>query len=277
MTAIEYPNVPPTGSAKVVFPRPRIMVVTITREKHRNALPLVASYELDTLFNWFEREPTLLVAIITGSGNKAFSAGMDLKETLERSSKAGQTYRHTLPASGFAGLSMRTGRKPIIAAVNGFAHGGGFEICLNSDLVIASEGADFALPEVKRGVAAMAGGFARVLHTFGLHRGMDLVLTGRSLPAQEAKEWGLVRAILPPNRLMDEAIALAELIASYSPDSVIISRAGVRQAWETASMTQATALINERYRTALLEGENVKIGLSAFKEKQKPKWKPSNL
>jgi enoyl-CoA hydratase/carnithine racemase len=181
------------------------------------------------------------------------------------------------PTSGFAGLTRRVGKKPIIAAVNGHAHGGGFEIALNSDLVIASPNANFRLPDVLRGTAALMGAFPRMCRTFGLQRATLLALTAYTLSAEEAKTWGLVQKVVPVENLIREAVNMAALIASMSPDSVIVSRAGIRQAWETSSVERSTQLTSDAYATKLMGGDNIREGLLAFREKREPKWVPSKL
>jgi len=181
------------------------------------------------------------------------------------------------PATGFAGLTRRQGRKPIIAAVNGHAHGGGFEIALNSDLVLASPNANFRLPDVLRGTAALEGAFPRICRTFGLQRAMLLVLTAYTLHVEEAKEWGLVQKIVPSEKLVEEAVKLAGLIAGMSPDSIVVSRAGVRQAWETASVDEAGRMMAEKFAEKLMHGENAREGMLAFAERRAPKWVPSKL
>lgn len=174
-------------------------------------------------------------------------------------------------------MTRRVGKKPIIAACNGHAHGGGFEIALNSDLVLASPNADFRLPDVLRGTAALEGAFPRLCRTFGLQRANLIALTAYTLSAQEALQWGLVQQIVPPGDLLAEAVKMAGLIAGMSPDSVIVSRAGVREAWEVASVERGTQVTAEMYAERLMGGENVKEGLLAFREKRKPRWVPSKL
>jgi enoyl-CoA hydratase/carnithine racemase len=174
-------------------------------------------------------------------------------------------------------MTRRNGKKPIIAAVNGHAHGGGFEIALNSDLVLASPNANFRLPDVMRGTAAIEGSFARMYASFGMQRAMLLALTAYMLKAEEAKSWGLVQKIVPNDELVGEAVKMASLIAGMSPDSVIVSRAGIRQAMETASVERATQLNAEMFAERLMYGDNVKEGLSAFQERRAPKWVPSKL
>lgn len=181
------------------------------------------------------------------------------------------------PPTGFAGLTRRTGKKPIVAAVNGHAHGGGFEIALNSDIVLASSNANFSLPDVKRGTAAIMGALPRISKNFGNQRAMALALTGYVLKAEEAKEWGFVWKVVEQEKLVDEAVSMAGLIAGMSPDSIIVSRAGVREAWVTADVEEATRSIQAKYGVALMSGENIREGLTAFAQKRQPKWAPSKL
>ena len=187
------------------------------------------------------------------------------------------TWNKFYPSTGFAGLTRRTGKKPIIAAVNGHAHGGGFEIALNSDLVIASPNANFRLPDVLRGTAALEGAFPRIVRNFGLQRAMLLALTGYVLSAEEAREWGFVLKIVEGEKLVEEAVKLAGLVASMSPDSVVVSRSGVREGWEGGSVEEAVRKTAEEYAERLMSGENLKEGLRAFRERREPKWVPSKL
>jgi len=144
-------------------------------------------------------------------------------------------------------------------------------------MVIASPTASFSLPEAKRGLYAGAGGLPRIVRTFGLQLGTEMALTGRTYAATELQKYGFCRVASSQEALMDEALALAEEIASLSPDAVIVSRAGVREAWETGSVERAAQKTQEKYAQKLLEGENMRIGLEAFAKKQKPKWVPSKL
>ena len=157
-----------------------------------NALHPAANRELAAAFDEFAADPELWVAIITGAGDRAFSAGNDLKHQAMGGDMSGQ------PATGFAGLSARWDLdKPVIAAVNGVAMGGGFEIALACDLIIAAENALFALPEVRVGLAAMAGGLLRLPRTIGTKRAMGMILTGRRVPAREGLELGFVTDVVP--------------------------------------------------------------------------------
>ncbi|GAB7354599.1 hypothetical protein MBLNU459_g5040t1 [Dothideomycetes sp. NU459] len=262
---------------KLSYPAPRVLLVTIDKAEARNAIGLAEHWELDAVFKWYDQQPSLLVAIITGSGDVAFCAGQDLKQQ-GRLSRDDLLMRVGLPKNGFAGLSQRTGRKPVIAAVNGLALGGGFEICLNCDMVVASPNAAFALPEALRGVYAGAGGLARLTRACGLHLASELILTGKQITVQEAKRLSLVNRISESREsLLQEAVELALEICECSPDSVIVSRAGIRETWENASVERAGQVTADRYSDRLLGSPNLKIGLAAFAKKQKPVWISSNL
>jgi enoyl-CoA hydratase/carnithine racemase len=236
-------------------------------------------WEAHSIFQWFDNEPSLRIAIITGAGTKPFCAGQDLIEQ-HKKKKDGPTQKtpSTHSPGGFAALSRRVGKKPVIAAVNGFALGGGFEICLNCDLVVASPKASFGLPESKVGLYAGAGGLARVVRNCGLQLGSEIGLTGRRLSAGEAKEFHLINAISKaPESLMEDALKIANHIASLSPDATFVTRQGLREAWETASVERATQFTADRWSDKLMSGQNAKLGLAAFASKTKPLWIPSNL
>ncbi|EEH17771.2 hypothetical protein PABG_00334 [Paracoccidioides brasiliensis Pb03] len=271
---------PPQSSVYLLsYPAPRVLLVTINRARYMNSIPFQGHWDLHTIWQWFDDEPTLQVGIVTGVGDKAFCAGQDLLE-LERNSKTppAQEYLKGHPPSGFAGISQRKGKKPIIAAVNGFAFGGGFEICLNCDIVVASPRAKFALPEAKRGVYAAAGGLPRVVRIAGLQIASEIALTGRSISAEEAKAWQLINRISETHEsLMDEALSLAKEISSLSPDAIIVTRAGLREAWEVGDVSKAVFNTHMRYSKNLYEGQNLREGLAAFREKRLPNWVKPNL
>ncbi|SLM33691.1 enoyl-hydratase [Lasallia pustulata] len=179
---------PATSFTKISFPTPRILLVTLSRPKQLNCINRAGHIELDALWTWLDNEPSLRVGIITGEG-RAFCAGADLKEW-SNAQPSHASRRAPLPPSGFGGLSRRAGKKPIIAAINGLCLGGGCEISINADMVLASAAATFGLPEVKRGVVALAGALPRLVRTVGRQRAMEMALTGRTLSAHEAREWG---------------------------------------------------------------------------------------
>lgn len=281
------------------FPKPQVMLVTINRAKHRNSLPMESHWEAHRLFTWFDHEPNLLVAVVTGAGDKAFCAGQDLVEqsTVAAAGPISPLKEATMnhPPSGFMGLSQRRGKKPVIAAVNGFALGGGFEICLNwwafipestlrgilmvdSDIVVASPTAQFGLPEVTVGLYAGAGGLARIVRICGMQVASEISMTARRLSAKEALDYHLINKISKSREsVVEEAVAMAEHIASYSPDAIILTRQGLRESWENPSVEHAAAKVRQEYNHRLRMGENFKIGVDAFANKTKPKWVPSRL
>ncbi|KAF4775687.1 carnitinyl-CoA dehydratase [Colletotrichum scovillei] len=266
-----YPHI---EHSLISFPRKHILLVTINRPEHMNCLPVEATIELGALWKWYDAEPELRCAVFTGAGTKAFCAGMDLKQRLDIIKTNDVAFDY--PPGQFAGMSNRTGRKPIIVACNGHAHGGGFEAILNADVIFASPNATFRLPEVLRGVSALAGALPRCMMLFGNHRTMDLILTGRTLSVEEAHNWGLVKEIVPQERLLARALDYASEIAALSPDSVIISRLAAREAWETG-VSRATMRGQELWAEAMLRSKNATEGLAAYREKRDPKWFPSHL
>ncbi|KAL2877015.1 hypothetical protein SGCOL_007634 [Colletotrichum sp. CLE4] len=266
-----YPHV---EHSLISFPRKHILLVTIDRPEHMNCLSVEATIELGALWKWYDAEPELRCAVFTGAGTKAFCAGMDLKQRLDIIKTNDVAFDY--PLGQFAGMSNRTGRKPIIVACNGHAHGGGFEAILNADVIFASPNATFRLPEVLRGVSALAGALPRCMMLFGNHRTMDLVLTGRTMSVEEAHNWGLVKDIVPQEKLLERALDYASQIATLSPDSVIISRLAAREAWETG-VSRATMRGQELWAEAMLRSKNATEGLAAYREKRDPKWFPSHL
>ncbi|KAF4431085.1 Mevalonyl-coenzyme A hydratase sidH [Colletotrichum fructicola] len=266
-----YPHV---EHSLISFPRKHILLVTINRPGHMNCLPVEATIELGALWKWYDAEPELRCAVFTGAGDEAFCAGMDLKQRLDIIKTNDVAFEY--PQGQFAGMSNRTGRKPIIVACNGHAHGGGFEAILNADVIFASPNATFRLPEVLRGVSALAGALPRCMMLFGNHRTMDLILTGRTMSVEEAREWGLVKEIVPQEKLLERTLDYADEIAALSPDSVIISRLAAREAWETG-VSRATMRGQELWAEAMLRSKNASEGLAAYREKRDPKWYPSHL
>ncbi|KAJ5232909.1 Crotonase core [Penicillium chermesinum] len=280
-----FNNPPPVPQDSTLsYPAPHILLVTLNRPKGLNCIDSQGHADLHEVWEWLDSEPSLRVGILTGTG-RAFCAGADLKEW-NKNTNSGNT-RRTQPASGFGGLSRRKGRKPVLAAVNGLCFGGGSEMVINCDMVIASSRAVFGLPEVKRGVVALAGALTRIVRTVGKQRAMEMALTGRNISVEEAERWGLVNEIVSvpagateeenSKKVVERAVAVAGLIAANSPDAVLVSREGIKLGWESVGADEATTMLNETWVRRLYEGENIKEGLNAFVEKRKPVWKDSKL
>ncbi len=247
----------------------RLTIVTLNRPEVMNALHAPAHLELAEVFDAFAADPEQWVAIVTGAGERAFSAGNDLKVTA-----AGGVRGPTHP-SGFAGLVSRFDLdKPLIAAVNGIAMGGGFEIALACDIILAADGAVFALPEPRVGLAALAGGLHRLPREIGAKRALGMILTGRRVGAAEGKELGFVNEVVPAAQLMTRARELAEQIMALSPMSVRASKQAVYRGLEEASV--ADALKNQNSYpaiAAMYRSEDLREGPKAFAEKRAPQWK----
>ena len=181
--------------------------------------------------------------------------------------------------AGFGGLSNRSGKKPIIAAVNGLCLGGGMEMIINCDMVIASSNARFGLPEVKVGVIAVAGALPRLVRTVGKQRAAEMALLGRNrYSAEQMERWGVVNFVVQGEQaLVAEAVKLAEEIAGNPPDAVLTSKEGLRLGWEAMGPVKGTAVLQTGMYRKLEEGENMKEGVASFVEKRKPVWKDSKL
>ncbi|HUZ13004.1 MAG TPA: enoyl-CoA hydratase-related protein [Caulobacteraceae bacterium] len=245
-----------------------ITTVTLNRPEVMNALHSFAHAELGEVFDGFARDPDQWVAIVTGAGDQAFSAGNDLKHQAS-GGKLGS------PPSGFAGLTARFDlAKPVIAAVNGVAMGGGFEIALACDLIIASENAVFALPEPRVGLAALAGGLHRLPRQIGLKRAMGMILTARRVSAAEGLELGFVNEVVPLPELMSAARRWADLICECSPMSIRASKQAVMQGLGEPSL-EAALKAQGRYEAvaALYRSEDFVEGPVAFAQKRRPQWK----
>jgi enoyl-CoA hydratase/carnithine racemase len=278
---------PSIKDSTIAFPTPSVLLITLNRPKDLNCINTQGHYELEALYAWFDAEPTLRVCVLTGEG-RAFCAGADLKEWHTANSStskaaAGQgkfgveAERRSMPPSGFGALSRRGGKKPVICAVNGICMGGGTEMIVNADIVIAETQAIFGLPEVKIGVMALAGALPRLVRTVGRQRAMEMALTGRTLPAEEAREWGLVNKVVPKGESVREAVKMAEVIAGNSPDSIIVTREAVKIGWDGVGAEEGTRLISEVWYPRMDKGENMKEGVRSFVEKRKPKWVASKL
>lgn len=266
---------PPSHSdeVKISFPKEHVVLLTMNRPKSLNAMWHVMESDLETLLNWFEREPSLWVAIITGHG-QAFCAGADLKAWAAQLGSVDHLAHYAQAVNGFGSLSRRTMSKPIIAAVNGIAFGGGMEMILNCDLVIASDDSAFSLPEVKRGVIAIQGGIPRIRAAVGHQLASEMLLLGRTVSAMEAYErFGFVNMVVPKAQLLQTAIEWAFRITQNSPDAVQSTKRALIEAAKHGDVEQATlANIRSPESQRVYQGENIKEGLKAFREKRKPIW-----
>src|SRR5690606_24717552 len=209
-----------------------VFVVTLERPERLNALHPPANAELGKVFDQFAADDDAWVAIITGRG-RGFCAGNDLRYQAEGGERV------PMPR-GFGGLTSRYDlTKPVIAAVNGVAMGGGFEIALACDLIIAAENATFALPEVRVGLAALAGGVHRLPRLIGTKHALGMILTGRHVPAAEGAQLGFVNEVVPEGKALEGARRWAEQILEVSPMSVRASKQAVYQGLDHASLKDA--------------------------------------
>jgi enoyl-CoA hydratase/carnithine racemase len=273
-TAIHDPNEEENtmGQYSKVETDGRLLIVTINRPEVYNACHPMANQELVEAFDEFHANPELWVAIITGAGDKAFCAGNDLKYHAEIQKKTGKRPVH--PVKGFGGLANRFDlEKPVIAAVNGVAMGGGFEIALASDIIVASEKATFALPEPKVGLAAGAGGMQRLSRMIPLKKAMGMMLTGRHVPAKEGYELGFVTEVVPPAELMTAAKRWANDILACSPMSVRATKQVVMRSLDVPSLEGAMHNLHYPAFVAMTKSEDTIEGPRAFAEKRKPDWK----
>lgn len=270
---------PRVSDVEVSFPTGHILLARLNRPKHLNAIRRDMHPELARLWDWYDAQPSLRCAVITGT-DRAFCAGADLKEWNNKNDegvKSGKDRDATWATSGFGGLSNRRGKKPIIAAVNGLCLGGAMEMILNVDMVIASDAAKFGLPEVKRGVVAVAGALPRIIRSVGRQRASEMALLGRMYSAQDMLAWGLVNHVVKQPQVLEEALRWAGEVADNSPDSIIVSRAGLMGGWDAQDPIASTNSIENGIYKGLDGGENMKEGVVSFVEKRAPRWRDSKL
>jgi crotonobetainyl-CoA hydratase len=242
-----------------------IMTVTLERPDRLNALHPPANAELGEVFDDFANDDEMWVAIITGRG-RGFSAGNDLRYQAEGGERV------PMPR-GFAGLTSRFDlNKPVIAAVNGVAMGGGFEIALACDLIIASDKATFALPEPRVGLAALAGGLNRLPRQIGSKRALGMILTGRHVPAEEGLTLGFVNEVVPHDELLAATRRWAEQICACAPLSIRASKDVVYRSLNCASLQESMQTSYDSVRAMALSEDFVE-GPRAFAEKRPPNWK----
>jgi enoyl-CoA hydratase/carnithine racemase len=246
----------------------RMTIVTLTRPESLNAINTPVQLALAAAFDAFEADPEQWIAIITGAGDRSFSAGLDLKQRADGGTP-------DLTVSGFGGLTRRFGRlKPVIAAVNGVALGGGFEIALACDLIIASANAAFGLPEPRLGMVPLAGGIQRLIGEIGMKRAMSMLLTGRHVSAAEGLELGFVNAVVPRGAALSAAKQWAAQMLECSPMALraIKEIAGQRGCDLQTAMESSRTLPAV---TALMASEDMTEGPQAFLGRRKPVWRGS--
>jgi len=246
-----------------------ILEVTLDRPK-ANAIDLATSRIMGEVFAGFRDDPDLRVAIVTGAGEKFFCPGWDLKAAAD-----GDEVDGDYGVGGFGGLQeLRDLNKPVIAAVNGICCGGGLELALSADIILAADHASFALPEIRSGTVADAASI-KLPKRIPYHIAMELLLTGRWLEAAEAHHWGFVNEILPPEKLMDRAWELARLIESGPPLVYAAIKEVVRDAEDSKFQDSMNRITKRQLRTVdvLYGSDDQKEGARAFAEKRDPVWK----
>jgi enoyl-CoA hydratase len=245
--------------------RGRVGLVTLNRPQAMNALNNQLMRELMDALDAFDKNEAVYAMVVTGN-EKAFAAGADIKEMADRSA---QQMMDSDPIAVFA--LIQAIRKPVIAAVSGWALGGGCEIAMSCDMIIASETAKFGQPEITIGVIPGAGGTQRLTRAVGKAIAMEMVLNNRTLSAQEALQFGLVNRVVPPDHCLNDALKLAEEIAGRAPLAVRAGKVMVNQAFERP-LTEAIHM-ERRQLYDLFASEDQKEGMQAFIGKRKPVWK----
>ncbi|TDD90004.1 crotonobetainyl-CoA hydratase [Saccharopolyspora karakumensis] len=246
-----------------------VLTVTLDRPK-ANAIDVATSQALHAAFDRLRREDSLRVAVVTGAGDRFFSAGWDLK-----AAAGGEDIDADHGPTGFAGLTeFFTLDKPVIAAVNGLALGGGFELALSADLIVAAEHAEFALPEVNLGMVADSGGVLRLPKRLPPAIASELLLTGRRMTAAEAERWGLVNRVVPPADLLVEATELAQQVCAAAPLATaavkeITRRTGSLDVESGYHLLRSGELPNYR---AMLTSADAEEGPRSFAENRPPRW-----
>ena len=249
----------------IVESKGRVGVIRLTRPQALNALNRALVLDLTQAIDAFEADDAIGCLLITGS-DKAFAAGADIKEMADKTFI--EAYLGNFAADWHAPTRAR---KPIVAAVAGFALGGGCELAMQCDIIIAADNAKFGQPEIKLGVIPGIGGTQRLTRAVGKAKAMDLILTGRMMDAAEAERANLVARVVPAASLMDEAMKAADTIANMSLPSVLAAKEAVNRAFES-SLAEGV-VFERRIFHALFATEDQKEGMKAFVEKRKPQWK----
>ncbi|HEY5010627.1 MAG TPA: crotonase/enoyl-CoA hydratase family protein, partial [Acidimicrobiales bacterium] len=242
--------------------RGHVEILTINRPEARNAINRATAIALGDALDACESDDDVWVVVLTGAGDKAFSAGMDLK--------AFATGEFPSTVNGFGGITQRDFSKPLIAAANGSALAGGFEILISCDMVVAADHAKFGIPEASRGLVAGAGGLIRLPKRIPLAVAYEMALTAEPIDAQRAYELGLVNRVVPSEQVLDEAIALAERIAKNAPLAVRVSKDTMKKSLEL-SEEDAWTLNTEAFGPIARSADAIE-GAVAFAEKRPPNW-----
>jgi enoyl-CoA hydratase len=252
----------------LVETRGSVTLVTLNRPQALNALNSAVLEELIAAFAAFEADETQRCAVLTGAGEKAFAAGADIKEMAEM--PAAEFYARDIFARWQSHV-VNAVRKPWIAAVNGFALGGGCELAMMADFIIAADSAKFGQPEIKLGVAPGMGGSQRLTHAIGKAKAMEMVLTGRMMDAAEAERSGLVARVVPAAELLNEALKTAATIAAMPPLAAMVNKELVNAAFELG--LEQGILHERRLFQVLAATEDKAEGMRAFIEKREGQWK----
>lgn len=240
-----------------------ILLITINRPEAKNAFDTATAFQMNAAMDVLDEEDALFVGVITGAGG-TFSAGADLKEA------ASGRPRQRPPRGGF-GLFAEPPRKPLIAAVEGYAVGGGLEVCLACDLIVAARDAKLGLPEVRHNVVALGGGLFRLPRRMPYHLAMEIALTGEFHDAEYFARFGVVNRVVEPGAAVDEALRLAERLLRNGPTALAASKEILRRSY---NWTDEDAWREQmQYARHALESEDRKEGLRAFAEKRAPEWK----
>lgn len=242
--------------------RGNAQIMTLNHPERRNAATHEMAEAMAAALDALDENPVVQVGIVTGAGG-TFCSGMDLKSFL-------QGNRPFVPGRGFCGITQKPPRKPLIAAVEGHAVAGGFEIALACDMIVATSTAQFGLPEVKRGLVAVAGGLLRLPKRLPYHIAMECILTGENLSAERAYSYGLVNRLVDPGQALVEALKLGDIVAANGPMALAASKRVVQESsdWSQAEMFERQAAITDQ----VFVSQDAREGATAFAEKRKPVW-----
>ena len=251
------------ASTVLVEIRDNVQLMTLSNPESRNAATPEMAEAMVAALDELDRNPALQVGVVTGVGG-TFCAGMDLKGFL-------QGKRPSVAGRGFCGITHKPTKKPLIAAVEGYALAGGFEVVLACDLIVAARGAKFGLPEVKRGLAATAGGLLRLPERLPYHIAMECILTGNMLDAERAHALGLINRLTETGQALDAALELAHAVAANGPLALIASKRVVQEStdWAQADMFERQGAIT----APVFASQDAREGSAAFAQKRAPVWK----